>query len=117
MQAGGVAKPAKRVGPVDPNGAYTKVQERTLAGKKMGAPKLVKDKELDASPIERKQAGAMAKNGKWIQKAIKKPGALRKSLGVKKGEKIPAGKLAAAAKKGGKMGQRARLAMTLKKMK
>lgn len=117
MQAGGVAKPAKRVGPVDPNGAYTKVQERTLAGKKMGAPKLVKDKELDASPIERKQAGAMAKNGKWIQKAIKKPGALRKSLGVKKGEKIPAGKLAAAAKKGGKMGQRARLAETLGKMR
>jgi len=117
MQAGGVAKPAKRVGPVDPNGAYTKVQMRTLAGKKASAPKLVKDKELDASPIERKQAGAVAKNGKWIQKAIKKPGALRKSLGVKKGEKIPAGKLAAAAKKGGKMGQRARLAMTLKKMK
>jgi hypothetical protein len=36
---------------------------------------------------------------KWIQSAIKKPGALRKSLGVKKGEKIPAGKLAKAAKK------------------
>jgi hypothetical protein len=117
MQAGGVTKSVKRVGPVDPNGAYTKVQERTLAGKKMGAPKLVKDKELDASPLERKQAGAKAKNGKWIQKAIKKPGALRKSLGVKKGEKIPAGKLAAAAKKPGKLGQRARLAQTLKKMK
>jgi hypothetical protein len=117
MQAGGVTKSVKRVGPVDPNGAYTKVQERTLAGKKAAAPKLVKDKELDASPLERKQAGAKAKNGKWIQKAIKKPGALRKSLGVKKGEKIPAGKLAAAAKKPGKMGQRARLAQTLKKMK
>ena len=38
---------------------------------------------------------------KWIQKAIKKPGALRKSLGVKKGKKIPAKKLAKAAKKGG----------------
>ena len=63
MQAGGVSKPAKRVGPVDPNGAYTKVQERTIAGKKMAAPKLVKDKELDASPIERKQAGAKMKNG------------------------------------------------------
>lgn len=56
-------------------------------------------------------------NAKFIQEAIKKPGALRKSLGVKKGEKIPAGKLAAAAKKPGKMGQRARLAQTLKKMK
>lgn len=54
---------------------------------------------------------------KWIQKAIKKPGALRKSLGVKKGETIPAKKLEKAAEKGGKMGQRARLAETLKGMK
>lgn len=53
----------------------------------------------------------------WIAGAIKKPGALRKSLGVKEGEKIPAGKLAKAAEKGGKMGQRARLAQTLRKMK
>lgn len=58
-----------------------------------------------------------AKEGKWIQKAIKKPGALRKQLGAKPGEPIPAGKLAAAAKKPGKLGQRARLAQTLKKMK
>jgi hypothetical protein len=56
-------------------------------------------------------------NKKWIKGAIKKPGALRKAMGVKKGEKIPAKKLAAAAKKPGKMGQRARLAQTLKKMK
>jgi hypothetical protein len=56
----------------------------------------------------------MAKN--WISGAIKKPGALRKSLGVKKGEKIPAKQLRKAAKKSGKMGQRARLAMTLRKM-
>ena len=55
--------------------------------------------------------------GGFIKEAIKKPGALRKSLGVKKGEKIPAGKLAAAAKKPGKMGQRARLAQTLKGFK
>ena len=34
---------------------------------------------------------------KWIQGAIKKPGALRASLGVKKGEKIPKAKLQAAA--------------------
>lgn len=53
----------------------------------------------------------MAKN--WIKGAIKKPGSLRKSLGVKKGQKIPAKKLNAAAKKGGKLGQRARLAKTL----
>ena len=52
----------------------------------------------------------------WIQSAIKKPGALRKSLGAKKGKKIPAKKLAAAAKKGGTLGRRARLAQTLKKL-
>jgi hypothetical protein len=54
---------------------------------------------------------------KWIQKAIKKPGALHKELGVPAGEKIPAKKLAAAAKKPGKLGKRARLAETLKGMK
>jgi hypothetical protein len=54
---------------------------------------------------------------KWIQKAIKKPGALRAQLGVKTGEKIPAKKLAAAAKKPGTMGKRARLAQTLGKLK
>ena len=51
---------------------------------------------------------------KWIQKAIKKPGALHKELGVPEGKKIPAKKLASAAKKPGKEGKRARLAETLK---
>jgi hypothetical protein len=59
----------------------------------------------------------VAKKEKWIQKAIKKPGALREQLGVKKREKIPKKKLAAAAKKGGKLGQRARLAQTLSKLR
>ena len=66
-----------------------------------------------------KGKGVFKKGGstdKWIQSAIKKPGALRKSLGVKSGEKIPTKKLAAAAKKPGKLGQRARLAQTLKKL-
>lgn len=53
---------------------------------------------------------------KWIQKAIAKPGALKKSLGVSKSKTIPSGKLAKAAKAPGKMGQRARLAQTLKKL-
>lgn len=53
----------------------------------------------------------------WIAGAIKKPGALRKELGAKKGQPIPAKKLAAAAKKPGKIGQRARLAETLKGFK
>ena len=58
-----------------------------------------------------------AVKGKWIQEAIKKPGALKASLGVKSSEKIPAKKLAKAAKAPGKMGQRARLAQTLKGLK
>jgi len=51
---------------------------------------------------------------KWIQKAIKKPGALHKQLGVPANKKIPAAKLRAASKKGGKLGKRARLAQTLR---
>lgn len=53
---------------------------------------------------------------KWIAGAIKHPGALRKELGVKKGKDIPLKKLDAAAKKGGKEGERARMAKTLSKM-
>ena len=61
--------------------------------------------------------GGMAKGGKWIQSAIKRPGALKKSLGVPMDKPIPAAKLEKASKAPGKMGQRARLAMTLKGMK
>lgn len=63
MQAGGVTKATKRVGPVDAQGAFTKVQERNLP------PRNVKTK---ASLTKDKQQGAtsMAKDGKWIQKAI-----------------------------------------------
>jgi len=53
---------------------------------------------------------------KWIAGAIRNPGSLRKSLGAKAGKPIPARKLAAAAKKSGVTGQRARLAQTLKKL-
>lgn len=63
------------------------------------------------------KAGCVEMATNWIKDAIKKPGALKKSLGVKKGEKIPAGKLAKAAKAPGKTGQRARLAQTLKGFK
>lgn len=59
--------------------------------------------------------GGKAKN--FIAGAIKKPGALRSALGAKKGQPIPAKKLAAAAKKPGKMGQRARFAQLLKGFK
>ncbi len=62
----------------------------------------------------------MGKN--WIAGAIKKPGALRESLVKKYGKKAPFQKggaikpdvLREAARAPGKMGQRARLAQTLK---
>jgi len=57
----------------------------------------------------------MAKN--WIADATKNKGGLHKSLGIPKGEKIPAKKLDKAAKSSGKVGKQARLAETLKGMK
>lgn len=53
----------------------------------------------------------------WIAGAIKHPGALHRQLGVPQGQKIPAKKLAAAAKAGGTLGRRARLAETLGKLR
>jgi len=58
----------------------------------------------------------MAQNAKFIQRAIKNPGSLRRTLGAKKGKSIPAKKLAKAAKGKGVTGRRARLAETLKKL-
>lgn len=59
----------------------------------------------------------MAEKKKWIQGAIKKPGALHKELGVPEGKKIPVKKLEKAAKAKGKEGKRARLAETLRGLK
>lgn len=54
---------------------------------------------------------------KWIRGAVKKPGALRRTAGVKKGQKIPVTKLRKLAKKKGVTGRRARLALTFRKMR
>jgi hypothetical protein len=54
---------------------------------------------------------------KWVQGAIKKPGALHRALGIPEGKKISAKKLAKAAKSGSPlMKKRVALAKTLKKM-
>lgn len=59
----------------------------------------------------------MAEKKKWIQGAIKHPGALHKTLGVPAGKKIPASKLKAAEhSKNPTTRKRAALAETLKKM-
>lgn len=52
----------------------------------------------------------------WIAGAIKHPGALHRELGVPEGHKIPKSKISKAAKSGGKLGERARLAETLSHM-
>ena len=67
----------------------------------------------------RNKMGYAKKGGdtKFIQKAIKKPGALHEQMGVPKGKKIPAKALAKAAKAPGKLGQRARFAQLLKGFK
>lgn len=51
---------------------------------------------------------------KWIQKAIKKPGALRESLGVKGDKPIPAKKLAVKESDSPLMKKRKTLAKTLR---
>jgi hypothetical protein len=61
--------------------------------------------------------GTMNEKKKWIQQAIAKKGALHKQLHVGKDKNIPLDKLKSAAKQGGKLGQRARLALTLRKLK
>lgn len=81
--------------------------------RKVGA----KGAPTDKAFIQSAKTAKMAKGGKWIQGAIKKPGALHAQLGVPKDQPIPAKKLAAAAKKPGKLGQRARFAQTLKGLK
>ena len=51
---------------------------------------------------------------KWLQAIGLKKGALRQALGVPKGRKIAAGRLASAAKAKGRLGRMARLAKTMR---
>ena len=101
MQAGGVAKPAKRVGPVDPNGAYTKVQERTLAGAKAPKVALTKDKPLmkKGGVIKKAKSGGsfpdLNKDGKITKADILKG----RGVIAKKGAKLKKQAAVAIAKK------------------
>jgi len=56
----GLTASNKRVGPVDPKGAYTKVQKKTLAGAK-GKASLTKDKQLGATKMTAKSGAKMSK--------------------------------------------------------
>ena len=69
-----------------------------------------KDAEYGDYVISKAKGGS----ANFIKGAIKKPGALRASLGAKPGKPIPAGKLDKASKAPGKLGQRARFAEMLR---
>ena len=62
-QAGLSVPPSKPVGPIDPKGAWTKVQERTIAGKKAAKVPLKKDK-----PLMRMGGKMSKKSGKMSKK-------------------------------------------------
>ncbi len=72
--------------------------------------------KANKSQISKWKDGVKEEKSDWIKDAIKHKGALHKELGVPEGEGIPEKELEADAKKSGKLGQRARLALTLKKM-
>ena len=80
-------------------------------------PDLNKDGEVTKADVLMGRGVIGKKKGGWISKAIKKPGALREQLGIKGKKPIPAKMLDRATKAPGKLGQRARLAKTLKGMK
>ena len=73
--------------------------------------------------VEYKKGGSTSKkkkssNKNWIEGAVKRPGALRKKLGVKKGKKISAAQLNKAAKSSNPTTRRqANLAKTFKNMR
>ena len=53
----------------------------------------------------------------WIGRAIHHSGMLHKQLGIPRSKKIPMKTLVAASKKGGLLGKRANLAITLSRMR
>lgn len=88
--------------------------------KRKAAAKRAKAKSAPAkkAPAKKKAAAKKKEDKNWIQGAIKHPGALRKTLKVKEGEKIPVKKLKAATKsKNPTTRRRANLALTLRKLR
>lgn len=69
------------------------------------------EEAAESPDVEKRELGD--DGGNWIAGATKNKGGLHRSLGVPEGQKIPAGKVKAAAQKGGKIGKQARLAETL----
>lgn len=68
-----------------------------------------------AGIVESRERTDMAEK-KWIQGMHMEKGALHRKMGIPMGQTIPEGRLRNAARQGGKLGQQARLAITLKGM-
>ena len=54
---------------------------------------------------------------KWIKETTKNKGGLHRSLGIPEGKNIPEDMIRQAAKRGGRVGKQARLAVTLKRLR
>ena len=94
-------------------------QDKKLAKKHHMTMEKWEGSKLDEKHDKQQSMKGLKKGGaaKWIQGAIKHPGALHKALHVASGEKIPAKKLAKAThSENPKLAKRARLAETLKGM-
>lgn len=92
----------------DPN---DKAAVNALLDKASHDPNILKGKNIEVKEEKKKD--------KWIQKATnpKKKGQLHKDLDVPQDEKIPVSKLKSAAKKGGKVGKRAQMALNMQGIK
>jgi len=108
-------------GPLDPAFLGDTLTNRRAKGGRAEHPDEAADRALVKKMVKgaaltgKKDGGETG--GKWIQGAIKHPGALHKSLHVPAGEKIPAKKLAKSAHSDNpKLAKRAHLAETLKKL-
>jgi hypothetical protein len=101
---------------VAPGGLRGKFSPMKKGGKAMPHDDVAEDKALIRKMVKPEaRTGKKEGGGKWIQSAIKHPGALHKALHVPEGEKIPAKKLEKAKHSDNpKLAKRARLAETLK---
>jgi hypothetical protein len=70
-----------------------------------------------SAKMDKANSPEKAEGSHWIASAIKHPGALHKELHVPAGKKIPKATLKKASHVKGKEGKRARLALTLSKLR
>lgn len=83
-----------------------------LVGASKSGPKIHSD-SAKGDRMARRRATSRKRSGNWISGAVKRPGQLHRDLGIPQGRKIPRSKLLAAARQGGKTGQRARFALNV----